>query len=146
MQHKRLDRTVELVISLKKEVSMSALKYTKDHECIFVKDDIVWIGITPYAQDALGDLVFVDLPEIGKKVAKGGDVAVIESVKTAAEVYSPVPGEVVEVNKAMTGELDLIRKPVNDNGWIVKVKVSDKGALAELMDEAAYNDYLKGLS
>ncbi|MCB1680844.1 MAG: glycine cleavage system protein GcvH [Alphaproteobacteria bacterium] len=125
---------------------MSALKYTKDHECILVRDDVVWIGITKYAQDALGDLVFLDLPEIGKKVAKGGDVAVVESVKTAAEVYSPVSGEVVEVNQAMAGELDLIRQPVNDNGWIVKVKVSDKAALEELMDETAYNEYLEGLS
>ncbi|MCL4679607.1 MAG: glycine cleavage system protein GcvH [Alphaproteobacteria bacterium] len=124
---------------------MSALKYTKDHECVLVKGDTVWIGITPHAQDALGDLVFLDLPDIGKKVAKGGDVAVIESVKAAAEVYTPVAGEVVEVNKAMAGDLDLIKSPVNDNGWIVKVKVADASALNELMDEAAYNEYLKGL-
>ena len=103
---------------------MSALKYTKDHECIFVKDDIVWIGITPYAQDALGDLVFVDLPEIGKKVAKGGDVAVIESVKTAAEVYSPVPGEVVD-RAALDGDVappvDGAQRPPRRVGEIVHV-------------------------
>lgn len=124
---------------------MSALKYTKDHECVLVKDDTVWIGITKHAQDALGDLVFLDLPDVGKKVAKGGDVAVIESVKAAAEVYTPVAGEVVEVNAAMAGDLDLIKNPVNDNGWIVKVRVANASALDELMDEAAYNEYLKGL-
>lgn len=122
---------------------MGALKYTKDHECVHVQGDTVWIGITKHAQDALGDLVFLDLPDIGKKVGKGADVAVIESVKAAAEVYTPVAGEVVEVNSAMAGDLDLIKGAVNDNGWIVKVKASDKSALDELMDEAAYNEYLK---
>lgn len=122
---------------------MAELKYTKDHECIYVEGDIASIGISKHAQDALGDLVFVDLPEIGKSVSKGGDVAVVESVKTAAEVYTPVDGEVVEINEPMVDDLELITKPVNDNGWIVKVKVSDSAVLNELMDEAAYAEYLK---
>ena len=122
---------------------MAELKYTKDHECIYVDGDIASVGISKHAQDALGDLVFVELPEIGKAVGKGDDVAVVESVKTAAEVYSPVDGEVVEVNEPMVDELELISKPVNDNGWIVKVKVSDASALSDLMDEAAYAEYLK---
>ncbi len=122
---------------------MAELKYTKDHECIYVEGDIASIGISQHARDALGDLVFVELPDVGKTVSKGGDVAVVESVKTAAEVYSPVDGEVVEINEPMVDDLELIAKPVNDNGWIVKVKVADASALGELMDEAAYAEYLK---
>ena len=124
---------------------MSALKYTKDHECIHVTGNLAWIGITQYAQDALGDLVFIELPEIGKTVTKGADVAVVESVKTAAEVYSPVDGEVTEINEAMSDDLDLIKNPVNENGWIVKVKVNDIASLESLMDQAAYDEYLKEL-
>lgn len=122
---------------------MAELKYTKDHECIYVDGDIAYVGISEHARDALGDLVFVELPDVGKTVEKGGDVAVVESVKTAAEVYSPVDGEVVEVNEPMVDELELIAKPVNEDGWIVKVKVADASALSELMDEAAYAEYLK---
>lgn len=122
---------------------MAELKYTKDHECVYIDGDIASVGISKHAQDALGDLVFVELPEIGKSVSKGGDVAVVESVKTAAEVYSPVDGEVVEINEAMVEELEMISMPVNGNGWIVKLKVSDASALADLMDEAAYVEYLK---
>lgn len=122
---------------------MAEFKYTKDHECIYVEGDVAWVGISKHAQDALGDLVFVELPDVGKTVEKGSDVAVVESVKTAAEVYSPVDGEVVEINEPMADDFDLISAPVNDNGWIVKVKVSDAGALADLMDQAAYDEYLK---
>lgn len=122
---------------------MAELKYTKDHECIFIDGDLAWVGISEHAREALGDLVFVELPDVGKAVEKGADVAVVESVKTAAEVYSPVDGEVVEVNEPMADDLELISAPVNDNGWIVKVKVSDAAALNELMDEAAYAEYLK---
>ncbi len=122
---------------------MAELKFTKDHECIYVDGDIAYVGISEHARDALGDLVFVELPEVGKAVEKGGDVAVVESVKTAAEVYSPVDGEVVEVNEPMVDDLELIAKPVNEDGWIVKVKVADASALSDLMDEAAYAEYLK---
>lgn len=122
---------------------MAEFKYTKDHECIYVEGDVAWVGISKHAQDALGDLVFVELPDVGKTVEKGNDVAVVESVKTAAEVYSPVDGEVIEINEPMADDFDLISAPVNDNGWIVKVKVSDAGALADLMDQAAYDEYLK---
>lgn len=122
---------------------MAQLKYTKDHECIYVEGDIAFVGISKHAQDALGDLVFIELPEVGKSVSTGDDIAVVESVKTAAEVYSPVDGEVVEVNEDMESEFDLVANPVNENGWIVKVKVSDASALDSLMDEAAYAEYLK---
>lgn len=122
---------------------MADLKYSKDHEVVYVDGDIVHVGISKHAQDALGDLVFVELPDVGKSVSQGDDVAVVESVKTAAEVYSPVAGEVVEINEPMADDFELITQAVNDNGWIVKVKIADASALDELMDQAAYDAYLK---
>lgn len=124
---------------------MAELKFTNEHECIKVDGDVAWVGITKYAQEALGDLVFVELPKIGKKVKKGEYFAVVESVKTAAEVYSPVDGEVVEANDNMPGDLELIKSPVGERGWIAKIKISDKGQLTGLMDEAAYKKYLESL-
>lgn len=122
---------------------MAEFKYTKDHECIYVEGDIAFVGISGHARDALGDLVFVELPDVGKAVSKGDDVAVVESVKTAAEIYSPVDGEVTAVNEAMESDFDLFAKPVNEEGWIVKIKLSDTSALGDLMDQAAYDEYLK---
>ena len=124
---------------------MSDLKFTKDHEAILVEGDIASIGITAYAKDALGDLVFVELPEVGASFDKGDDFAVVESVKTAAEVYTPVSGEVIEINEAMPDDLDMISSPLNENGWIAKLKISDASELEGLMDEAAYNEYKDGL-
>ncbi len=122
---------------------MAEFRYTKDHECIYVEGDVAYVGISEHAQDALGDLVYIELPEVGKRVEKGGDVAVVESVKTAAEVYAPVDGEIVAVNEEMADELEFVSAPVNENGWIVKIKVADPSALNELMDEAEYAEYLK---
>ena len=124
---------------------MAELKFSTDHESVYVDGDIAWIGITAYAREALGDLVFVELPEIGKQVSKGDEFAVVESVKTAAEVYSPVDGEVVEANDNMEGDLELIAKDLAEGGWIAKIKISDPSQLSELMDEAAYKDYVAGL-
>ncbi|MCB1720204.1 MAG: glycine cleavage system protein GcvH [Rhodospirillales bacterium] len=124
---------------------MAELKFTTDHEAIYIDGDTAWVGITEYAREALGDLVFVELPEIGRQVSKGDEFAVVESVKTAAEVYSPVDGEVVEANDNMEGDLELIAKPLADGGWIAKIKISDPAQLGDLMDEAAYKDYLKTL-
>ena len=124
---------------------MSGLKFTNEHECVRVEGDIAWVGITKYAQDALGDLVYVELPEIGKQVKKGEYFAVVESVKTAAEVYSPVDGAVVAVNDKMPGNLDMIRSPIGENGWIAKIKISNPAQIAGLMDEAAYQKYLGSL-
>ncbi|MGB4056799.1 MAG: glycine cleavage system protein GcvH [Alphaproteobacteria bacterium] len=124
---------------------MGGLKYTNDHECIKVDGDIAWVGITTYAQEALGDLVFVELPTIGKKVKKGEYFAVVESVKTAAEVYSPVDGEVIEANDNMPNDLEMIKAPVNEGGWIAKIKMTDPSQLANLMDEAAYKKYTESL-
>ncbi len=122
---------------------MSELKFTNEHECVKVEGDIAWVGITKYAQEALGDLVFVELPQIGKQVKKGEHFAVVESVKTAAEVYSPVDGEVIEANDNMESDLEMITKPVADGGWIAKIRINDPAQLETLMDEAAYQDYLK---
>lgn len=124
---------------------MAELKFTTDHEAIYVDGDLAWVGITEYAREALGDLVFVELPEIGKQVSKGDEFAVVESVKTAAEVYSPVAGEVVEANDNMESDLELLSKPLAEGGWIAKIKIDDAGDLADLMDEAAYKKYLETL-
>ncbi|MCE7888063.1 MAG: glycine cleavage system protein GcvH [Alphaproteobacteria bacterium PRO2] len=124
---------------------MAGLKYTNDHECVKVEGDVAWVGITRYAQEALGDLVYVELPAIGKKVKKGEYFAVVESVKTAAEVYSPVDGEVVEANDNMPNDLESIKSPVGEKGWIAKIKISDPAQLANLMDEAAYKKYIESL-
>jgi len=124
---------------------MAVLKYTNDHECVKIEGDIAWVGITKYAQEALGDLVYVELPSVGKKVKKGEYFAVVESVKTAAEVYSPVDGEVIVANDNMPTDLEMIKSPVGEQGWIAKIKISDPAQLANLMDEAAYKKYLESL-
>ncbi|MBX9738778.1 MAG: glycine cleavage system protein GcvH [Beijerinckiaceae bacterium] len=124
---------------------MSQTRYTKDHEYIRVDGDIATIGITDYAQAQLGDVVFVELPAPGLEVAKGGQAAVVESVKAASEVYAPVSGEVIEVNP----ELEAVPATVNEDpagkGWFLKLRVADAGELDDLMDEAAYQDFLKTL-
>lgn len=124
---------------------MSELKFTNEHECIMVEGDVAWVGITKYAQEALGDLVFVELPEVGKTVQKGEEFAVVESVKTAAEVYSPVDGEVIEANDNMPDDLEMITKSVSDGGWIAKIKMNNPEQISSLMDESAYKEYLETL-
>lgn len=121
---------------------MSDMKYTKDHEWIKIEDgNVAVIGITEFAQDALGDLVFVELPEMGASVSKGDDFAVVESVKTAAEVYTPVTGEVVAINDNLEGDAELIKKSIEE-GWIAKIKMTDESEIADLMDKAAYDKFL----
>ena len=120
------------------------VRYTKEHEWILVDGNTVAIGVTEYAQNALGDLVYVELPAVGDRFEKGDDFAVIESVKTAAEVYTPVAGEVYEVNGELQDNADKIKSGLS-GGWIAKLKVSDIAALDELMDQAAYQEYVSGL-
>ena len=117
-------------------------RYTKEHEWISVDGDIATIGITNHAQEQLGDVVFVELPAIGKTVSKGGDAAVVESVKAASEVYAPVSGEVVEVNKELEGDPALVNREAEGGAWFMKVKLKDKGELADLMDKAAYDRFV----
>ena len=118
-------------------------RYTKDHEYIRVDGDVGTIGITNHAQSQLGDVVFVDLPSVGKKVARGGEAAVVESVKAASEVYAPVSGEIVAVNSALADAPGTVNEDAMDKGWFVKIKLSDPKELDGLMDAAAYEAFLK---
>ncbi len=120
-------------------------KFTKDHEWISLEGDVTTVGITDYAQAKLGDVVFVEVPEAGKQVAKGDDAAVVESVKAASEVYAPVSGEVVEGNGDLEGNPALVNEDADNAGWFFKMKLTDAGELDDLMDEAAYADYVKEL-
>ncbi|MGH6882893.1 glycine cleavage system protein GcvH [Hypericibacter sp.] len=124
---------------------MSTLRYTEEHEWIRLEGDTATIGISAYAQEQLGDVVFVDLPQPGKKVEKGKEVAVVESVKAASEVYAPVSGEVVAVNSDLATEPARVNSDPMGNGWFVKLKLSNKAELDGLMDQAAYDAYVKGL-
>lgn len=124
---------------------MSPTRYTKDHEYIRVDGDVAVGGITDYAQSQLGDVVFVELPAAGKSFGTGEQVAVVESVKAASEVYAPVSGEVVEVNSELEGAPAMVNEDSAGKGWFVKIRVADQGELAALMDEAAYSEYLKTL-
>jgi glycine cleavage system H protein len=123
-----------------------ATKYTKDHEYIRVEGDVGVVGITDYAQQQLGDVVFVELPAPGKALAKGGEAAVVESVKAASEVYAPVSGEVVEVNAALEGAPGTVNEDSTGKGWFLKLKLSDAKELDGLMSEDEYQAYLKTIS
>lgn len=124
---------------------MSDTKYTEEHEWIRVEGDVGTIGITQYAQEQLGDVVFVDVPAAGRKVAKGESCAVVESVKAASDIYAPVSGEVVESNAALADSPGDVNAEPMGKGWFFKLKFSDKGELAGLMDEAAYEAFVKSL-
>lgn len=124
---------------------MSTLHYTEEHEWIRVEGDTATIGISAYAQEQLGDVVFVDLPQPGKKVEKGKEVAVVESVKAASEVYAPVSGEIVAVNSDLATEPARVNSDPMGNGWFVKLKLANKAELDGLMDQTAYDAYVKGL-
>ncbi|MEN9708478.1 MAG: glycine cleavage system protein [Pseudomonadota bacterium] len=125
---------------------MSETRYTKDHEYIRVEGDVGIVGITDFAQGQLGDVVFVELPQAGKVVAKGAEAAVVESVKAASEVYAPVSGEVVDVNGAIEGQPGLVNEDPAGKGWFLKIKIKDKAELSELMDEAAYQAFVSSCS
>jgi len=118
------------------------LKYTKDHEWIRLDGDVATVGITAYAQEQLGDLVFVEFPASGKAVAPGDVAAVVESVKAASEVYAPLTGTVSEVNEAVVAEPALVNSDPLGKGWLFKIKIADAAELDALMDEAAYKAQL----
>ena len=124
---------------------MAEIRFTKEHEWIRVEGDTGTVGISDYAQSQLGDVVFVEVPETGKKVAKGGQAAVVESVKAASEVYAPVSGEVSAGNPALADNPGLVNSSAMADGWFFKLKLSNKAELADLMDEAAYKAYVAGL-
>lgn len=121
------------------------VRYSKDHEYVRVEGDVATVGITDYAQGQLGDVVYVELPAVGKEVSAGGEAAVVESVKAASEVYAPVTGAVVEINEALSGNPAMVNEAAMGAGWFMKIRLSDAAELEKLMSEAEYADYLKTL-
>ena len=122
---------------------MSKEQYTEEHEWVRVDGDVGTIGITVYAQEQLGDVVYVELPEVGRKVEKGKELAVVESVKAASEIGAPVSGEVIEVNEALTADPATVNRDAAGGGWFVKIRLSSPGELDGLMDEAAYKEMIE---
>ena len=121
-----------------------SVKYSKDHEWVIVENGVATIGITNHAQEQLGDVVFVELPAVGKTVAAHEQAAVVESVKAASEVYVPVSGEVVAVNTELEGDPALVNREAEGSAWFMKVKLSNPAELDELMDKAAYDKLVNG--
>jgi glycine cleavage system H protein len=119
--------------------------FTREHEWIRVEGDTATIGISNHAQEQLGDIVFAEVPEAGRRLSKGEEAAVVESVKAASDVYAPVSGEVIEGNPAVADDPALINSDPEDTGWFFKLKLADPGELEGLMDEAAYRDWVKTL-
>ncbi len=119
--------------------------FTQDHEWVDVDGDVGTVGISEYAQSQLGDVVFVEVPEAGKQLSKGADAAVVESVKAASDVYSPVSGTVIEGNAALTDDSSLVNSDAEAAGWFFKLTLSDPSELDSLMDEAAYAAFVEGL-
>ena len=122
---------------------MSVLRFTKDHEWIRLDGELAVVGVTDYAQSQLGDVVYVELPEIGRRVEKGKEVAVVESVKAASEVYAPASGEVAEVNEALTADPAKVNADPMGEGWFLKLRLSDLKELEGLLDEAAYRRFVE---
>ena len=122
---------------------MAQTLYTKDHEYVRVEGDVGVVGITDYAQNQLGDVVFVELPTVGKAFRKGEQAAVVESVKAASEVYAPISGEIIDANAALEDAPALVNEDSAGRGWFVKMRVADRTELDGLMDEATYAEFLK---
>ena len=120
-----------------------SMLYTKDHEWIRVDGETGVVGVTKFAAEQLGDVVFVELPDVGKAVDKDGEIAVVESVKAASDVFAPVAGEVIEVNAALGDEPETVNADPEGAGWFFKLKVADAGQLEGLMDAAAYDAFVK---
>ena len=124
---------------------MTDLKFTTEHEWARLEGDVVTIGITDYAQDQLGELVYVELPEAGAQISEGQEVVVIESVKAAGDIKSPVNGTIIEVNTALSDEPEKVNEDPTGEGWIYRVRVDGTGDLDSLMDESAYQDLISSL-
>jgi glycine cleavage system H protein len=124
---------------------MMSLHFTGEHEWIKVEGDVATVGISSHAQEALGDIVFAEVPESGRSLNKGDEAAVVESVKAASDVYAPVAGEVIEGNPALADNPALINSDPEGEGWFFKMRIADTAELANLMDEAAYRDWVKTL-
>ena len=124
---------------------MAAVRFTKDHEWIRLEDGAAVVGITDYAQQQLGDVVFVELPEVGRKAEAGEQIAVVESVKAASEIYAPLAGEVVEINGALPDTPEAVNADPLGKGWFFKMKLAAAGDVEGLMDSQAYDTYIAGL-
>ncbi len=124
---------------------MSERRYTEEHEWVLLEGDTATLGISDYAQEQLGDVVYVELPEAGAEFAEGAEIATVESVKAASEIYAPVAGEVVEVNGALDETPELVNSDPFGDGWFLKIKVTDAAAVAKLMDENAYKEHVESL-
>ena len=122
-----------------------SLYFTTEHEWVRVEGDVATVGISNHAQEALGDIVFAEVPEAGRTVAKGDDAAVVESVKAASDVYAPVSGEVIEGNAALADDPSLINRDPEGDGWFFKLKLSNPSELDKLMDESAYIEWVNSL-
>lgn len=120
-----------------------ATKYTKDHEWVRLEGDVAVVGISNFAAEQLGDVVYVELPAIGKAVKQGADMAVVESAKAASDVYAPVSGEIVAVNEALNASPEKVNEGPEGDGWFVKIRIANAGELDALMDAAAYADFAK---
>ncbi len=121
------------------------LLYTKDHEWAKIEGDIAIIGITDHAQNQLGELTFIELPDVGKEIKQKGELAVVESSKAASDVYSPITGKVTEVNTALQSKPETVNDDCYGAGWICKIKITDKGSVQNLIDAAQYEIYVKDL-
>ena len=124
---------------------MSTLRYTTDHEWVRVEGDTAVVGISDYAQEQLGDVVFVELPDVGTSFAQNDDAAVVESVKAASEIYAPIGGKILEVNNMLIDAPETLNSDPTGNGWMFKISIADAGEVDGLMDEAAYKTFVEGL-
>ncbi len=121
---------------------MAEVKYTEDHEWISIEGDVGTVGITDFAQEQLGDIVFIELPEAGTELGTGDQAGVVESVKAASEIYAPVAGEIVEANDVLADAPDTVNAAAESGGWFFKIKLVDMSELDGLMDEAAYKAFI----
>jgi glycine cleavage system H protein len=124
---------------------MSEVRFTNQHEWVRIDGDEATVGITKYAAEQLGDVVFVEVPEAGRNLSKGGEAAVVESVKAASEVYSPVAGEVTAANTSIADDPSKVNADPEGDGWFFKLKVTDAGEVSQLMTRAQYDEFVKGL-
>lgn len=125
---------------------MATMLYTKEHEWLRIDDSVATIGISDHAQEQLGEIVFVDLPEVGKQVGQNDDMAVVESVKAASDVFAPISGEVIEVNETLADEPGQVNDSPEEKGWFCKLKIANSGELDDLMDADAYKNFLETVS
>lgn len=119
------------------------LKYTEEHEWVLIEDDIATVGITDFAQDALGDVVFVELPEEGASAEAGKSFGVVESVKAVSDIYAPITGEIVEVNEELPDTPEMVNSSPYEDGWMIKIKIADPAELDDLLDAEAYREFVE---